>query len=434
MRTSSLLTSLVLTSALLVGCTDDGTTSTTAPAPAPSATEAVPSTGAPTTTKPADRTPESTEPAPAPVDGALLGQEPIAAPTGVAATASRLTYRIEGATGDAVEATATLLTPASDAPADGWPLIVWAPGGSGLADACATGASPDLLGQASFLAPALAAGVAVVVPDYEGVGTTAAATFRDSLSLAHATLGAARAARATGSVAQQYAIAGYSVGGQAAIAAAEHAVEWAPDLTLVQVLSIAPAPSSGEALTAHYDEQISAAVAVGDTGTATTLLATKTALLSFLIQGLSVRHPEVQLADFLGANARALAGSVTERCVIDLIVGFYGDISGFVTGGGSLADYPGVLPGWFDQPDMAAALADNAYGTTAIDASVVVVHGPGDQIVPNEATLATVESLGAAGTDVAYIETTATDHRAQLTAPETAAARDQLVQALMGAA
>ena len=432
MRTPSLLISVLMSSALLVGCADDSTPSTTAALP--TSTQVTPNSMSPTTTTPTNGTPETTEPPTAPVDGELVAQEAGTPPTDVRASATRLTYRIEGATGDPTNATATLLTPLGDAPAAGWPLMVWAPGVSGLADACATGASPDLLGQAAFLAPVLAAGVAVVVPDYEGLGTDAPATFRDSLSLAHATLGAARAAHATGDTSDRFAIAGYSVGGQAALAAGERAAELAPDLTLVQVLSIAPAPSSAEAQTAHFDSQITAALAAGDTTRATTLMATKTVLVSQLISGLSVRHPEVRLTDSLGTNAAALAGAVTERCTIDLIVQLFGDITKFAAGGGSIADYPGVLPGWFDEPAMAAALADNAYGTTAIAPPVVVVHGPGDQIVPYGATLVTIESLRAAGTDVTAVTSSALDHFGQLTAQEASAARDLLVQTLMSPA
>ena len=436
MRTSRLLVPLLLSSVLLIGCSADERSTTTNPTDTvtsatattdPTATEAT-TIDVPDTTQP---TTEPTSP-PAPTDGEMVGQEPTAAPIGLTATASTLTYRIEGAAGAPVEATATLLTPVGDTPTEGWPLMVWAPGGTGLADACATGASPDLFGQAPFLAPVIAAGVAVVVPNYEGLAAPGDGTYRDSESLAHATLGAARAAFAVGGISHRYALAGYSLGGQAALAAAEHANDWAPDLTLVEVLSVAPAPWAADVQTSHFDEQIAAALAAGDTVKASTLTALKTALLSYLIAGLTVRHPELQLVDSLGSNAAALAGGVTERCTVDLIVAVIGDISAFTTTGGTVADYPGVLPEWFNEPAMKAALAANRYGNVAIDAPVIVVHGTGDQIVPNVATLATVDALKAVGNDVTYVNTTALDHFGQLTAPGTATARDQLVQVLLG--
>lgn len=446
MSSPRILTSLLLSSALLIGCSADERSTTTNPTDtaasatpttdpaANEATETDPTAPEATTTDMPVTTQPTTEPTslPAPPDGELVGQEPTAAPSGVTATAVTLTYRIEGAAGAPVEATATLLTPVGDTPTAGWPLMVWAPGGTGLADACATGASPDLFGQAAFLAPVVAAGVAVVVPNYEGLAVPGDGTYRDSESLAHATLGAARAAFAVSGISQRYALAGYSLGGQAALAAAEHANDWAPDLTLVEVLSVAPAPWAADVQTSHFDAQIAAALAAGDTVKASTLMASKTALLSYLIAGLSVRHPELQLVDSVGSNVAALASQVTERCTVDLIVAVIGDISAFTAAGGTVADYPGVLPGWFDEPAMKAALAANRYGNAAIDAPVVVVHGTGDQIVPNVATLATVDALNAVGNDITYVNTTALDHFGQLTAPETATARDQLVQVLLG--
>lgn len=431
------LTSFVLVTVLVAACSggnsrsaDETHTPTTSVAPTTTLTPQTTLTSEPFVTV-ATIVPDTSIVATSTLDGELTLVTPTTPPAGISATTSTLTYEMLGAAGEVVEATATLLVPPGAAPNGGWPLMVWAPGGSGLADICATGTSPDLLGQAAFLAPVIAAGVAVVVPNYEGLGTTAAATYRDTESLAHSTLGAARAAYATGDVALEYALAGYSLGGQAVIAAAERAPEWAPDLRLVQVLAIAPA-ANGEAQSAHFDEQIAASMAAGDPGGASVLMASKTALLSYLIEGLSVRNPGIQLLDYLGGNAAALAPAVTESCVLDLIVAFISDISAFTANGAAVPDYPGVTAGWFDEPSMAAALSSNEQGTTAIAAPVVVVHGA-DQIVPNTATLATVDALLATGTNVRYVATAAIDHYGQFNDPQSAAERDLLVQSLLAA-
>lgn len=399
---------------------------TTPPAAPPSVAE----TSATTSTAPASTAPTSTE-APLPDDGDLVSSREVATPSGIDAVTTLVTYTMEGVAGTQVEATALVMAPTTAPPAGGWPLMVWAGGTSGLADRCAASASPDLAGQASFIAPIVAAGAIVVAPDYEGLGVEGPATFRDVLSQAHAVAGSVNAARAavTGT-GDRWGVVGYSLGGQAAIAAAEHA-DWVADGQFVGAVAIAPAADFASQ-SDHFDDVIASAVEAGDADGAALSMATKTALLGMAIEGLGVRHPELTIEDTFGDRAGVIEAAVSDQCTIDLIVGLLGDVQAFVTAGGAVADYPGLRPGWYDTPDVAAALASNRLDTLPPKGPLVIVHGASDQIVPNTATLDLVDAMTADGAAVTYIDSAAPNHYGMLLSAEAAAARDALVGQLVG--
>src|SRR5436305_1920461 len=98
----------------------------------------------------------------------LTGQ-PALAP---AASNQLVLYRSTGVNGKPVAVSGTVSLPKGKAPKGGWPVITWAHGTTGIADACA----PSLIGtvyDSPLLNKWLKAGYAVVRTDYEGLGTPA---------------------------------------------------------------------------------------------------------------------------------------------------------------------------------------------------------------------------------------------------------------------
>lgn len=141
--------------------------------------------------------------------------------------------------GDPTWATARVFRPVGPAPDDGFPVVVWAHGTAGLADACAPSRTAALVPAISNL---LRAGFAVVAPDGAGLGTPGPAEYLVGGAEGRVVLDAARMARAVpgADAGREVAIWGYSSGGQAALFAAQMAEEYAPELTILGTAAVAP--------------------------------------------------------------------------------------------------------------------------------------------------------------------------------------------------
>jgi pimeloyl-ACP methyl ester carboxylesterase len=155
-------------------------------------------------------------------------------------------YRSTAVDGSPRVVSAVVGVPEEPAPADGWPLVAWAHGTTGLADGCAPSRGLGFdAGLQQVLAQAPLQGFAVVATDYEGLGTAGAHPYVVNIAEAHNVLDSIRAARRLPdgglSPATQSLIWGHSQGGGAAVLAAELAPRYAPELTLLGAAVGAPA-------------------------------------------------------------------------------------------------------------------------------------------------------------------------------------------------
>ncbi len=89
-----------------------------------------------------------------------------------------INYRSRGVNGEPIVTSAFILLPKGTPPKNGWPILAWAHGTTGVADTCAP--SGDYVGgpvhsyqevASKALDSWLARGYAVVAPDYQGLGT-----------------------------------------------------------------------------------------------------------------------------------------------------------------------------------------------------------------------------------------------------------------------
>lgn len=157
---------------------------------------------------------------------------------------------------------AIVAIPKGEKPSGGWPIVSWAHGTVGGADKCAPSMDNQLVADTPALqlhkkinhAPHemlnafLDAGWAVVMTDYQGLGTAGPHPYLNGESEARAVLDAVTAAHqmslkdVSGPLfSPKYAIVGHSQGGQAALFAAHRQPEWENELELVGVAAIAPA-------------------------------------------------------------------------------------------------------------------------------------------------------------------------------------------------
>ncbi len=169
-----------------------------------------------------------------------------------------IVYRMPGIQGKQINATAMLFVPKGVPPAGGWPLLVWGHGTVGWAPACA----PSVQLQehntwvdgpnAILLAAVLKMGVAVVAPDYEGLGPVADGVraghgYYHLSSAGNSMIFAAVAAQRDlgGKLSGKWVPAGWSEGGFAALAAAyyaDSARKADPRLEYRGAITLAPVP------------------------------------------------------------------------------------------------------------------------------------------------------------------------------------------------
>lgn len=196
--------------------------------------------------------------------GDLIRTEPsrlVLEPSGqlgaIMATGTRIMYRSNDSRGNPMAVTGTYFEPYNPWPDAGpRPLIVYGPGTQGLADQCAPSRQ---FNQGIHWAPFLdlafnyeelmvstmvARGFAVVMTDYQGLGTPGMHTYVNRVAEADAMLDAGRAAmRLPGTSLDPHgpvAFFGYSQGGGASAAAAELASTYAPELRVVGASAGAP--------------------------------------------------------------------------------------------------------------------------------------------------------------------------------------------------
>jgi pimeloyl-ACP methyl ester carboxylesterase len=241
---------------------------------------------------------------------------------GWVATGTRIMYRSTDSRGNPVAVTGTYFEPDRPWPGGGpRPLIAYAPGAYGQGDQCAPSrifsqsihfsSGLDItLGHAELLPATLVArGFAVVVTDYEGLGTPGVHTFNIRLAQAQALLDAARAAEKLPgtSLAPDGPVAlwGYSQGGTASAAAAELASDYAPELHVVGTYSGAPGADLSE-LSPYWDGSI----LVGAVG--------------WIINGLIAAYPEAEAAihDRLTPQGEDLLDKSKQQCYAETILTF----------------------------------------------------------------------------------------------------------------
>ncbi|WP_405797366.1 lipase family protein [Streptomyces sp. NBC_01506] len=161
------------------------------------------------------------------------------------ATAHRIMYRTTDRAGKPIAVTGTVLNPTTSPHAQR-PIVAFAPGTQGLADKCAP--SRQLAEGTEYEAlpikRLLDQGYAVVVTDYQGLGTPGVHTYMTREAQGRAVLDSVRAAQRLDAAhlpdAGPVALYGYSQGGGATASAAELAPTYAPELKIKGAVVGAP--------------------------------------------------------------------------------------------------------------------------------------------------------------------------------------------------
>jgi pimeloyl-ACP methyl ester carboxylesterase len=217
-------------------------------------------------------------------------------------------YRSTGIDGKTVAVSGTLSIPKGKAPKGGWPVITWAHGTTGIADACApsrdSASNPahTLINYAyPLLQRWLKAGYAVVRTDYEGLGTPGDHPYLIGRSEGYSVLDMVRAARKLDKrLGRKVIISGHSQGGQAALWAASLAAKWTPELKVRGTVAFAPV--------SHLAQQIPLLKALKDPGGLSGLAA-------MILRGIDLAEPQLGIPALLGDRAAALYPLTLTRCL-----------------------------------------------------------------------------------------------------------------------
>ena len=204
------------------------------------------------------------DPLPPGAPGDLIRTEPsrlVLEPSGqlgmIMADATRIMYRSTDVHGNPMVVTGTYFEPYNDWPGVGpRPLLVYGPGTQGQGDQCAPSRQfnqgihwrpyLDLAFnyEEMFVSTMVARGFAIVMTDYQGLGTPGLHTYVGRVPQGDAMLDAARAAKKLPGTSLDpdgpIAFWGYSQGGGAAASAAELAPTYAPELKIVGTYAGAP--------------------------------------------------------------------------------------------------------------------------------------------------------------------------------------------------
>ncbi|CAM5422751.1 Alpha/beta fold hydrolase OS=Streptomyces tendae OX=1932 GN=GUR47_22615 PE=3 SV=1 [Streptomyces tendae] len=292
--------------------------------------------------------------------------------------ATRLMYKSTDANGEAVAVTGAYIEPAARWRGDGpRPLVAVAPGTMGQGDQCAASMALEhplrLNGQTVSVGyedlsvyRLLLRGVAVVVTDYVGLGTTDRLhTYVNRVDGAHAVLDAVRAARSLESASvtpeSRVGLFGYSQGGGATAAAAELQPAYAPDVQLAGTYAGAPPADLTEVTKAIDGSDLAGA-------------------LGWSLNGFLQTEPALRpIADrYVNEAGEKALKDLSTMCVGDALFGYGGRSStGWTKTGQSLSD---VIRA---EPALQDFLAEQRIGTLKPAGPVRVATGTADDLVPH---------------------------------------------------
>jgi alpha-beta hydrolase superfamily lysophospholipase len=307
------------------------------------------------------------DPIPDVAPGTLFKSEKVAAPH-LHGTLYRVMYASRSLQNHTVAVTGIVMIPKRPAPAAGYPVVTWAHGTTGLADQCAPSISPGTGGGA--INDLLDRGWAFTATDYAGAGTPGVLPYLGGVIAARNTIDIVRAARnmSEAHASTEYAVWGYSQGGQAAMFALDIGAPYAPELRQVGVVAGAP-PSQLSSLYAH-------------------LKASKYShYLLMLVVGLNAEYGDsaAPLDQVLTPAGIALVPTLRERCLSIPGLGLRQPVQQLLQAklrGASIAKTFKADPFTITKWRKVIEANDPQYLKTATHAPLLIVQGGADEQIP----------------------------------------------------
>jgi pimeloyl-ACP methyl ester carboxylesterase len=272
----------------------------------------------------------------------------------VAGTVMRVLYHSQSIQGDDIAVSGLIVVPDGAAPEGGRPVLSWAHGTTGIADACAPSKDPATAGI-GLVGPLLERGMVVVATDYEGLGTPGRHPYIAGVSEGRGVLDIVRAALALGDrvgASDQVVIWGHSQGGHAALFANQIAPDYAPELHIAGTVAGAP-PSQLPLIAAALKDS------------------PFRFYLAMVAAGWAAAYPDADPADLLTPEGLDRLSAVDDSCGGDLATAWsdvpYEELV--------KADPAAVEP-WKD------LLVENDPGFVVGESPILIIHGEQDEQIP----------------------------------------------------
>jgi len=321
----------------------------------------------------------------------------------VAADSQLMTYKMLGVNGKEVQATSLVFTPKTAAPANGWPIVVWAHGTTGVADKCAP-SQQGLKESQMLLTKLLLAGYVVVAPDYEGLGAEGNHPFlnlkSEAFSITDAVVATHDYLRRQGKkVAPQWMTIDHSQGGHAALGAAQYASR--AQLDYKGTIAIAPASNLAAILQGGEN-----AVKDQPVGVQIQALPPLDAFTSLIVAGMQGHQVSVSYADVFKADTAKIAPIAETECLDSVREALLKGMTDYI----ALPEHSGSLSGYGRKQDNFMSIPvinnflikDSQPGTVKLNQPVIIYQGGQDATVPKAATDLLRASAEAKGTIIQY--------------------------------
>ncbi|MFW2022460.1 alpha/beta hydrolase [Acinetobacter baumannii] len=328
----------------------------------------------------------------------------------VAAESSILTYKMLGQSGQEVQATSLVFTPNTPPPVGGWPIVVWAHGTTGVADACAPSKAALADSTKDLISKLLAAGYVVVAPDYEGLGTPGIHPFLNVKSEAFSITDAVVAARNYLSqrnllTSKKWVTVGHSQGGHAALGTAQYASR--AQLDYKGTVAVAPASNLGSIL---VDGEAQVANAPIDIKIGTyAQLDTYTALVT---AGIRNTQPSFDYGQVFTSQISSIAAQAENLCSGPLYGAFYEGMSNYAKDhNGTLDGFTRTQPSFMAVPLVKTFLdKDSQPLQVKVTTPIIIYQGLVDSTVPKLATDLLIFNATVVGTKINSYVTGNWDH------------------------
>jgi alpha-beta hydrolase superfamily lysophospholipase len=306
---------------------------------------------------------------------------PALKPKDVAIKTVRFLYHSQSAGGQGVPASGVILIPYGKPPKDGWPVVVWAHGTSGVGRRCAPSLMKDLWYSWEGLLQWAMLGYAVVAPDYAGLGTNVPHQYLAAPAQAQDVINTVPAARqAVKQLGEKWVAIGHSQGGGAVLFVAEmqHAIK---DPNYLGAISLAPVGDL-EPVFEHINNS------------------TNRGYAAFLAAGIKATFPEFKYGDFLTPEAAELMKvAETGGWFVTLATFAHKVPAGKV-----------LKPDWKKNAHFQKFRALSLLGTKPAYRPVLLLHGLADEAIPTSTTDALDRRMQQQKTQVTYRKYPDLDH------------------------
>ena len=303
--------------------------------------------------------------------GTLVRSEPatdFALPPGT--TATRILYHTRTASNADTLASGVVLVPYGQPPKDGWPLLAWSHGTSGVANNCAPSLMKSLFYNWEGLYEYVMLGYAVVATDYAGLGTEGRHAYLDMLSNATDVVNSVPAAHAAVTdLSPRWLVVGHSQGGLASLGVAELEGE-IKDPNFLGTVALAGASDLQDSI--HAVLKARPPVLNG--------------LIAFWVYGVKTVYPELDLKDVLTQQALTIYDAYIE--------------DGCSAASGAFTALPTdeiLQPGWNDNRYVQQFLARDRPGAQSTFGPLLLVGGGDDPLFTESASRKIFQRLCAAG-------------------------------------